>query len=53
MRTVKVIFKNDVITTEINGTEESITKYYKSNYFNVGRYPSEDMQKAKDVIFLD
>ena len=41
------------LDTEINGTEEEITRYYKDNQFNLGVAGNDDMRTAVGVEFLD
>lgn len=53
-REVCVTFANGhQIQTEINGSEEEIIAYYKDNAFNLGRGEQDNMQFARDVIFID
>ena len=58
-RSVYVLFHNgDSLTTEINGTKQSIEDYYKKNQFNMTTSSDEEMgiekllTKGKEVIFL-
>lgn len=52
--TVKVTFANgNSLTTDINGTRESVTQYYVGNTFNLGDGNGGDlMTKAIKVEFL-
>ncbi len=52
--TVKVVFNGGaIITTEINGTTDSVVVYYIGNWFNVGSGELDDMQKAVTISFWD
>lgn len=52
-RSIKVTFDNgDTINTEINGTEETIKKYYIGKTFNLGTDEDEKKTKAVKVEFL-
>lgn len=49
-RCVRVCFENgDHLITEINGTLESIEKYYIGTRFNMGAFPVENMVRATCV----
>ena len=52
-RAVKVTFANgDTISTEINGTEETIRNYYAiGKYFNLGRV-GDNMQAVTNLEFI-
>lgn len=53
-REVRVTFEGGkTLDTEINGTEEEITSYYKDNQFNLGVAGNDDMRTAVGVEFLD
>lgn len=53
MKTAIVKFENgDTITTNINGTDEEIRRYYMGHYFDMGIYPEELMVKALLVEIL-
>ncbi len=52
MKSIKAIFETTTICTSINGTKEEIENYYKNNTFNVGVFPEEKIEKAKEVVFL-
>jgi hypothetical protein len=53
-REVRVTFEGGkTLETEINGTEEEITRYYKDNQFNLGVADNDDLQTAVDIEFLD
>ena len=51
------LFNRAIVTTEegttwstpINGTEETIKKYFMNKYFNVGVFPEEKMEKVVNV----
>jgi hypothetical protein len=52
-RSIKVTFDNgDTINTEINGTEDTIKKYYIGKSFNLGNGEKDNMVKATKVEFL-
>jgi hypothetical protein len=53
MHAVKVTFENgDTITTEINGTRESISEYYAiGKVFNLGRV-SDNLQRVTNIQFI-
>lgn len=52
-KAIRVTFDSgDTLETEINGTHESIEKYYIGNYFNVGSV-NDKIAKAVKVQFLD
>ena len=57
MRYVRVIFEDgNTLETNINGTNESIRKYYIGESFNFGdreEHPADKMVKAINVVFLD
>lgn len=48
MKSVKVIFKNPKFnySTNANGTEESLKKYFVDTFFDVGIYPKELIRKC-------
>jgi len=49
-RCIRVCFENgDHLITEINGTLESIEKYYIGQLFDMGAYPIENMVRATCV----
>jgi hypothetical protein len=51
--TVKVTFANgQSLTTDINGTRESVTQYYMGNTFNLGNDAKDVMTTATKVEFL-
>jgi hypothetical protein len=51
--TVKVTFANgNSLTTDINGTRESVTQYYMGNTFNLGIGGNDEMTTATKVEFL-
>jgi hypothetical protein len=53
MKGVIVKFSNgDTITTDINGTDDEIYKYYSGKWFDVGVYPEELMAKVVEVTIL-
>ena len=50
MRVVKVFFENgDIITTNINGTNKSIERYYLNKIFNIGSGEDDLMSKCIKV----
>lgn len=52
-RSIRVIFQNGMeVYTDINGTVESIKKYYLQNDFNLGDASRDVMSRGKEVIFL-
>jgi hypothetical protein len=54
MKSVKVIFKNPKFNyiTNVNGTKESIKKYFVGTFFDVGIYPRELMREVINIEFL-
>ena len=53
MKTVEVIFNgNEKIITQINGTRESIIKYYLGKWFNFG-IEGDIMRQAIKINFLE
>ena len=49
-RCIRVCFENgEHLVTEINGTLESIEKYYSGQRFDMGSYPVENMVRATCV----
>lgn len=56
MRTIRVTFEDgNTITTNINGTDEEIRRYYIGQSFNFGdtqEHPKDKMVKAISVEFL-
>jgi hypothetical protein len=53
-RVVRVTYANDdTVTTEINGTEAEIRRYYLGNQFNLGIGPDDNLQTAVAVDFID
>lgn len=40
-------------STDINGTDEEIKKYFLGQRFNVGAFPVEKMEKVVDVKVRD
>jgi len=54
MRAIKVTFDDgEELTTNINGTNEEIRKYYIGQWFNRGSGSEDKMTKAVSVEFLD
>ncbi len=57
MRAIRVHFSDgNTITTEINGTEETIREYYVGNEFNHGdtdEHPADKVVTATRVEFLN
>jgi hypothetical protein len=58
MRTAKLIFKDSKYNycTSINGTDESIKKYFLGKFLNFGDTagcPKDDLQKCIDVIITE
>lgn len=57
-KSVKVLFENsnNNYTTSVNPdcTDEEIRQYFVGQYLDVGSYPTENLQKCKDVeIFIN
>lgn len=53
MKSATVTFQDGTIfTTSINGTKETITKYYLNRYFNIGSV-RDNMQKCVKVEVVD
>lgn len=40
-------------STSINGTDEEINKYFMGQYFDVGVFPVEKMEKVVSVVVKD
>jgi len=53
MRCAKVYTKTESWETNINGTDEEIKNYFLGNFFDVGVYPIEKMEKVEKVIIYD
>lgn len=55
-RAIRVTFSDgNTLTTEINGSEEEIRRYYLGQQFNFGdteAHPTDNMQTATAVEFL-
>lgn len=53
MKTIKVIFKdpeyNYKTSVSATATKESIKAYFIGQYFNLGAYPTENMQQCISV----
>lgn len=53
MKTVKVIFANPEYnyktSVSATATEESIKKYFIGQYFNLGIFPTEDIQQCINI----
>lgn len=55
MRTIGVCFADSRFNyvTSINGTRETICDYYRNTRLNVGAWPSENMQTAIAIEFVE
>ena len=57
LNSVRVVFRDgqyDYITNvSADATKEDCDKYFIDNYFNVGVYPKENMQKCVGIVFTD
>lgn len=55
METIKITFNHDdsdYLITKINGSRETIAKYYMFNWFNMGT-TSDVMKQCTKIEFLD
>jgi hypothetical protein len=57
MKTIKVIFKDNSLNyvTSINEkvTEDEVKRYFVDNYFNLGNYQEDNLQKCIDIEFIN
>lgn len=54
MRVIRCFYQNGtIITTQINGTNEAINKYFLGKLINIGDGEKDNMQKCTNVEFLD
>jgi len=53
MRTAHITTENGTQwSTSINGSNESIRRYFLGQYFDTGIYPKEDMSKVVNVAII-
>lgn len=57
LNSVRVVFRNGKYnyTTSVSAdsTKESCEDYFVDNYFDMGTFPRENMQKCVGIVFTD
>lgn len=57
LNTVRVVFRDAEYdyTTNVSSecTKKDCDKYFIDNYFDMGRFPQENLQKCVGIIFTD